>query len=226
MRPLPLVVAMLFALLAWETSVLRTEGTGEPPAPVREAIPGPAAIPREAWNASPVRPTARSMGIPRRITVHHSGSRSPGLSAAGAAREIRGIQHDHQDRAGWADIAYHFVIDRAGRLWEGRPLTLQGAHAGNEAANEGNIGVCLLGDFDVEGPTPEQCRTLRDLVARLESRFGIRPEEVFPHRGIRVAHGLGSTNCPGRHLLGMLDDLRRDGPGAPPAAEAGPVMGP
>ncbi len=217
---------MLVALLAWETSVLRTEEVGTPPEPVRQVPPGPVAIPREAWNASPVRPAARPMGTPRRITVHHSGRRSAGLAGLDAAREIRGIQRDHQDRAGWADIAYHFVIDRAGRLWEGRPLSLQGAHAGNDASNRGNIGICLLGDFDVEGPTAEQRRALRDLVSRLEARYGIPPEEVFAHRTIRVAHGLGSTNCPGRHLLGMVDDLRRDDLEARPASEGGPVMGP
>ncbi len=226
MRPLPLLLAMLVALLAWETSVLRTEEVGTPPAPARQAPPTPVAIPREAWNASPVRPAARPMGTPRCITVHHSGSRSPALAVAEVARLIRGIQRDHQDRAGWADIAYHFVIDRAGRLWEGRPVFLQGAHAGNEAANRGNIGVCLLGDFDVEGPTAEQCRALRDLVSRLESLYGIPPEAVFAHRSVRVVHGLGSTNCPGRHLLGMVDDLRENDPATPPASEGGLVMGP
>jgi N-acetylmuramoyl-L-alanine amidase-like protein len=226
MRPIPLLVAMLFALLAWETSVLRTEEVGEPPAPAREATSGPVAIPRGAWDAAPVRPSARPMGTPRRITVHHSGNRSSGFAGADVAREIRGIQRDHQDRAGWADIAYHFVIDRAGRLWEGRPLAFQGAHAGNDAANRGNIGICLLGNFDVEGPSAEQLRALRDLVSRLESRYGIPPEEIFPHRTIRVAHGLGCTNCPGRHLLAMVEDLRCDGRESPSAAGGEPVLGP
>ena len=226
MRALPLLLAMLFTLLAWETSVLRTEEGEEPPAPAREATSGPVAIPRGAWNASPVRPSARPMGPPRRITVHHSGSRSSRFAVADVAREIRGIQHDHQDRAGWADIAYHFIIDRAGRLWEGRSLALQGAHAGDDASNRGNIGVCLLGDFDVEGPTAEQRRTLRDLVSRLETLYGIPPAEVYSHRGVRAAHGLGSTICPGRHLLAMVEDLRCDGRESPSAAGGEPVLGP
>ncbi|MGH7151847.1 MAG: peptidoglycan recognition protein family protein, partial [Planctomycetota bacterium] len=222
----PLLLAMLFALLAWEASVFRTEEVGEPPAAARPSIPGPEAIPREGWNASPARSAARPMGVPRRITVHHSGRRSSGLAGADVAREIRGIQRDHQVRAGWADIAYHFVIDRTGRLWEGRPLSLQGAHAGNDAANRGNIGVCLLGDFDVEGPTAEQRQALRDLVLRLESLYGIPPGEVFAHHRIRAAQGLGSTNCPGRHLLATVDGLRRDDPETPPVPEGGPALGP
>src|SRR5262245_41754660 len=227
MRAVPLLVAMLFALLAWETSVLRKGEEREPPAPAPEAAPWPVAmIPRAAWNASPVRPSARPMGTPRRITVHHSGVRSSGFAAADVAREIRGIQHDHQDRAGWADVAYHFVIDRAGRLWEGRPLAFQGAHAGNDASNRGNIGVCLLGEFDVEGPTPEQRRTLRELVSLLESLYGIPPAEVYSHRGVRAAHGLGSTICPGRHLLAMVEDLRREVPESPGAAGGEPLLGP
>ncbi|HKB17150.1 MAG TPA: hypothetical protein VKF62_13875, partial [Planctomycetota bacterium] len=90
MRPLPLLVAVLATLLAWETSILRPEEGGESPVPARRPAPGPEAIRREAWDANPVRPTARPMGVPRRITVHHSGCRSRGVAWADVAREIRG----------------------------------------------------------------------------------------------------------------------------------------
>jgi hypothetical protein len=149
------------------------------------------------------------MVVPRRITVHHTGRLSSKVAGAAAASEILGIQRHHQDRARWTDIAYHFLIDRAGRLWEGRPLSSQGAHAGSDAANRGNIGVCLLGNFEVQRPTPEQTEALRRLLRQLEDLYRIDPESVFAHREVRAAYGLGFTECPGRHLQSLVDEVRR-----------------
>ena len=33
---------------------------------------------------------------------------------------LRGIQSFHQNTNGWCDIAYNFIVDRFGRIWEAR----------------------------------------------------------------------------------------------------------
>jgi N-acetylmuramoyl-L-alanine amidase-like protein len=213
MRTLTFLLAMPAALAACGGGTLRPETVETAAAPAPGPILGPEPIPRKAWNAAPTRPAAKPMGVPFRITVHHTGRPFTSAAAAITASKISAIQRDHQVRSGWADIAYHFVIDRAGRTWQGRVLSLQGAHAGNDAANRGNIGVCLLGNFDVQRPTPEQAEATRALILQLENRFRIGPESVFAHREVRAAHGLGSTGCPGRHLQSLVDELRR--PDAP-----------
>lgn len=209
MRILTFLLAMPAALAACNAGTFRPGDVETAAAPAPGPILGPELIAREAWNAAPARPTAKPMGVPFRITVHHTGRRFSSAAAALTASKITAIQRDHQVRSGWADIAYHFLIDRAGRMWQGRVLSLQGAHAGNDAANRGNVGVCLLGDFDVQRPTPEQAEATRALILQLETRFRIGRESVFAHREVRAAYGLGSTGCPGRHLQVLVDELRR-----------------
>ncbi len=54
------------------------------------------------------------------VVVHHSA-----LPLRDGPREIQRV---HMTINGFADIAYHFVIDDGGRLFEGRSLHVRGAH--------------------------------------------------------------------------------------------------
>jgi hypothetical protein len=96
--------------------------------------------------------------VPKRITIHHTAS----SSTQGPFE----IQKFHQDTNGWCDVGYHFLIDRSGSIFQGRPFStelgvgafqsksgwpeeiglIQGAHVLGE--NEGNIGIALIGCFD------------------------------------------------------------------------------
>jgi RHS repeat-associated protein len=70
------------------------------------------------------------------IAIHHAGNRNNPT--------IQEIQIKHQN-GGKADIGYHFAIDKDGKIYEGRPLNIKGAHV--DKANTGVIGIVLLGDF-------------------------------------------------------------------------------
>lgn len=54
----------------------------------------------------------------------------------------------HRQR-GFAMIGYHKVIRRDGRVEDGRPLTMPGAHA--QGFNLLSWGICLVGGVDVAG---------------------------------------------------------------------------
>src|SRR5262245_4307545 len=100
------------------------------PAPATTAA-APAVLPRPAWGARGIhRANLDRMTPIYRITVHHTATRLASNYSRAAADEIRKFQLQHQDEKGWADIGYHFIIDPAGRIWEGRSLQYQGAHAG------------------------------------------------------------------------------------------------
>jgi N-acetyl-anhydromuramyl-L-alanine amidase AmpD len=154
------------------------------------------------------------MVAPWRITVHHEGSNTEDLtSEAGVAERLRTITRVQQQSVGEGglgagDLAYHFVIDRSGRIWEGRLLNWQGAHAGNEAANTGNIGIVLLGNFDLQEPSVSQLLSLRQLLANLCQRYAIRPENIYGHDEVKSQYGLPPTRCPGRHLSAWLRSYR------------------
>ena len=89
---------------------------------------------RSRWRARPRRGNILRMRNVSRITVHHAaGKPNWTISERDVADSIRKIQRYHQTENGWADIGYHYVIDRAGRVWQGREIKWQGAHAGGSA---------------------------------------------------------------------------------------------
>jgi N-acetyl-anhydromuramyl-L-alanine amidase AmpD len=125
-------------------------------------------------------------------------------------RAIKAIQDTHMGSKGWDDIGYHFIVDPAGRVWEGRHLDRIGAHAGSQALNLGNIGVLVLGNFDLQQATPAQLGRLEEMLSRLQVRFGIAAREIYTHNGIRTLEGLGPTACPGRHLSEWLKSRKEN----------------
>jgi len=178
------------------------------------AQPEPFACPRirtrDEWDASPTRSNHSPMGQITRMTIHHEGMGTfEDSSIAAVRRELRTIQKSHQGFRNWADIAYHFIIDPEGRVWEGRPLKYQGAHAGNHNANKGNIGIVVMGNFDVQEPTPEQVDSLRRLVRHFMNEYDIPLSKVYTHREINDLYGRGYTACPGKNLQREVTSMRR-----------------
>ena len=91
----------------------------------------------------------------------------------------------------------------AGRLWHGRDLRYQGAHV--PAHNEHNIGVMVLGNFDLQQPTRAQMVTLQDTLIRLKRIYRVPVTRLYTHQE------LTPTRCPGSSLQPQMVDLRRSG---------------
>jgi hypothetical protein len=154
-----------------------------------------------------VKSNVKKMGRIDKITIHHSGSGCFwAQDASQAAGYIHDIQRFHQKQRGWADIGYHYIVDRSGHVWQGRPLTYQGAHAGG-VANRGNIGIAVLGNYCHQRLTSAQRRTLLLLLAKLSSYFSIPPSRIYTHREIGRTTG-HSTDCPGPELSRFVRDAR------------------
>lgn len=101
------------------------------------------------------------------IVIHCSAVR-PGQQSS--AKDIDGWHK----KKGWKGIGYHFVVRRDGTIEYGRPLEEVGAHVVNH--NKHSIGICYEGGYDSMGNaadtrTPEQVRTLRQLVEKLHAQF-------------------------------------------------------
>ncbi|MBL8964472.1 MAG: N-acetylmuramoyl-L-alanine amidase [Phycisphaeraceae bacterium] len=188
--------------------------TPPPAGPAPRPIQSPASmsetggfVPRAAWNRSPpVISRAQPMNGINRLTVHHSAIPNDSLrSQADVAKMLNGIRHEHMNRRGepFADIGYHYIIDPAGRVWEGRTTALQGAHvAGN---NEHNLGVMLLGNFQNQAPTSAALSSLDSFVAVQMRRYNIPVSRVHTHMEI------GKSACPGRNLQRYMDQTRSRG---------------
>ncbi len=164
---------------------------------------------RGTWGASPTRANVDRMQTVRRITVHHTaGPCFWDDSASGAAREIKNIQSYHQNSRGWADIGYHFLIDRSGNIWQGRHLRYQGAHA-TGVLNQGNIGIALLGNFCIQKPTRAQLESLAALLEKLCAAYGLSARDVYTH-GELARFANRSTSCPGPHLANVVEAIRNN----------------
>jgi len=139
-----------------------------------------------------------------KITVHHSAETSTdptGGSQDESATALRAIQRYHMESNGWGDVGYHYLIDAAGRIFEGRELRWQGAHAGG-ANNAQNIGVCLLGDLERRAPTAAALKSLELLIDDLRQRYKIRANRLYAHRE------LNTTSCPGDALTKWIERHR------------------
>lgn len=188
------------------------ERTARKPVKRRAVVASPPVVRRSQWKARRIRARGRPepMGKVTRVTLHHTASkRLPGTSWSSNAVMMRNLQADHQDGRGWADLGYHYVIDRQGRVWQGRDARWQGAHAGNGAANRNNVGIALVGDFDRYAPSAAQKRSLKRLVRWVCSTHDVAPSRIAGHQHVLKAFTGGGTACPGRHLNAYLGELRR-----------------
>lgn len=145
-----------------------------------------------------------------RITIHHTGFPEPWETEAWntTAHEIEDIREFHvgtgpEDR-GWADIAYHFVVDRAGRVWQARPLVYQGAHVRHHNAH--NLGIVCMGNFDLQNPSAAQLFALHDFVHFVRKLYRVPYNQIWTHRELADNH----TDCPGTSLFAYVERVRPD----------------
>lgn len=177
------------------------------PAATGNPLAGLAIQPRTAWQPRPVvQRLLDPMRRPSRVTIHHSAMLFRDTRAAASAAQIARIQREHmtQRSPAYGDIGYHFLIDPSGRIWEGRDLRYQGAHAGGDN-NIANIGICLLGNFmnrgDSQGPTAAQVRSMEQLVVQLMRGYGIDGNALFCHSDFK------NTECPGPRMRPIVQRL-------------------
>lgn len=160
-------------------------------------------IPRRSWTRyGTINGRANPMRGVSRITIHHEGSANNPVyftDAPSTRRRLEQVRQQHVQR-GWADIGYHYVIDRGGNVYQGRPVSYQGAHVRDN--NEHNIGVMVLGNFDIQTPSKQQLAVLPKLISELRRKYKVRDRSILTHREINP------TQCPGRHLQSQVAVMR------------------
>ncbi|MFJ8634143.1 peptidoglycan recognition family protein [Streptomyces sp. NPDC093568] len=161
------------------------------------------------------------------ITVHHTDT--PNADPDPAAT-VRAIYEFHAITNDWGDIGYHFLIDEAGNVYEGRYSGDDGIPAFNPDGdlvtgfhsvgyNSGALGIALIGTLDQQGPTDAAKASLVRLI-KVISRFkGLDPEArvtyVNPVNGTRKdTNTVGghrdyfATECPGQVMYDLLAEVR------------------
>ena len=123
---------------------------------------------------------------PNKIILHHSLTKDSKTVSVGAIRRY------HTKTLGWDDIGYHYLLERMRNDTEivcGRMLDKIGAHC--KGHNTDSIGICFIGNYDIEKPSKEMWNAGIKLV-----RFLMKQYEITEIRG----HSFYNPNktCPGK----------------------------
>ena len=110
-----------------------------------------------------------SYGTVKTGFIHHTVNAN-NYTAAQVPALLRGIYAYHTQSRGWRDIGYNYLVDRFGRIWEGRYGGVNRAVVGAHTLgyNEVSFAMSAIGNFDIARPPPAVRRRLRAAV-RLEA---------------------------------------------------------
>jgi uncharacterized protein with LGFP repeats len=197
-------------------------------APVAKAeTPKPSFMRRSEWGASQCRPRDEpTLGTVKAVAVHHTVSVND-YTRAQVPGMVLAICRYHRNSNEWDDIGYNALVDRFGRLIEGRAGGLRKAVVGahTEGYNAQTAGIAALGNHTDPALAGDAERSMSRYIAWKLDVAGHRADEkatlvsrggrtnLYP-RGTRTrlsrvfGHGkLSATSCPGR-IKGELDDIR------------------
>lgn len=132
----------------------------------------------------------------KKVIVHHS--------AGSKSQTIEDIRAEHLAR-GWSDVGYHKVITPDGKVHQGRPDAVVGAQA--FGANQFSLGICCIGNYDVEKPSQVVLDSLTQVVTVLCERHNLGVDDVIGHRDVASLYNVpdGATACPGQYLYHDLN---------------------
>lgn len=119
--------------------------------------------------------------IPEKIILHHSLTKDSDTVSWGAIRDF------HVKANGWSAIGYHFGIENLRGQTEiliGRLADQAGAHC--RGHNSDSIGICFVGNFDVDPVPAETWAAGVRLCKFLTRQYGITViqghRELNPHK--------------------------------------------
>lgn len=151
------------------------------------------------------------------IIIHHTVSSNSPPEGDWFA-QVRIIQEYHAATKGWGDIAYHYLIDPNGVIYEGRKGgdDVIGAHA--YGFNYGTMGISFLGNFNEVSPTQAALNSAKKLIAWKVAQKGIEPlgTEIISGKTLNTIAGHRDTrggkpdDCPGNNIYSQLPTIRSD----------------
>ncbi|CAG9857299.1 unnamed protein product [Phyllotreta striolata] len=182
------VIVLFLAVFGWHLSEIKCDDDC------------PTIYSRSDWNATP--PTdSKPLSIipPPYVVVHHSATASC-KNHQDCRTLVKSIQNYHMQDEGWCDIGYNFLIGGDGGIYEGRGWGIHGAHV--VKYNARSIGICLLGNYQVEPPPDRQVQALQDLI-----KCGTQTGNIQGKYHL-IGHRQGSaTLCPGDYLYKLVENM-------------------
>ncbi|SHN35536.1 SpoIID/LytB domain-containing protein [Cryptosporangium aurantiacum] len=209
--------------------------SSDPLVPAAAAAPNPASYgngvvkiySRAAWgaNAAYMKWTPKYASKVNAVVVHHTAT-SNNYTAAQVPAIIRSIYHYMAVTEKYGDMGYNVLIDRFGRVWEGRygglTRAVVAAHAGG--FNSGTSGIGIIGDHTKVAVSA----AAKEAVARysafklgtakanptgttsltggpstkFKSKVTVKLPTIYPHQST------SSTACPGKYGMAIMSWVR------------------
>lgn len=200
-----------------------TVGTAVPGA-AGAAVSKPAIYTRAQWGADESMRNGPVLYAGVQAAIVHHTVNSNTYSAADVPALIRGIYAFHVNGRGWSDIGYNFLIDRFGRIWEGRYGGMDRAVVGAQAkgVNSWSTGIATIGDFtNVAAPSAVISAYSRLVAwkAQVHQFDPAKPANLAGalYRGVSGHRDVFQTSCPGDGLYRYVPTIA--------AAASPPVRG-
>jgi hypothetical protein len=191
--------------------------------------PRPAIVTRKGWGADEGL-REREFSYSRTVKaafVHHSAETND-YACGDVPAIIRGIYRYHVQSSHWRDIGYNFLVDKCGKIYEGRAggvaKPVMGAHT--LGFNTDTTGIALLGTYSREAPSKAAKQALSRLTAWKLGVHGVDASGKVAltsggsnkhRRGSKVSFNAVSghrdgftTECPGERLYRELPAVRTE----------------
>ena len=182
-----------------------------------KVAPKPYIYSRAQWGANEkMRDQSKpSYGTIKAGFIHHTVNAN-NYTQAQVPSLLRGIYAYHTQSKGWRDVGYNFLVDRFGRIWEGRwggvDRPVVGAHT--LGYNEVAFAMSAIGNFDVTNPPQVVSDAYARLFAWKLSMYNIRGDATrlyVKNRYMAAINGhrdAGQTACPGKYLYAKIPAIR------------------
>jgi hypothetical protein len=196
-----------------------------------KVAPKPLIYSRAQWGANEKlrEQTKPDYGTIQTGFIHHTVNAND-YTAADVPALIRGIYAYHVVSRGWRDIGYNFLVDRFGRIWEGRyggvGSPVVGAHT--KGYNDVSFAASAIGNFEIAQPPQAVLDAFARLFAWKLSLYDIRATATGLKVKSKVLNAInghrdvGQTACPGKYLYARLPTVRAEAQKIQDAAQDAP----
>jgi hypothetical protein len=170
---------------------------------------------RAQWGADEsMRKGEPSYGAVKMAFVHHTVDAN-NYTAAQVPAILRSIYAFHVNGRGWSDIGYNFLVDRFGRIWEGRyggvDRAVIGAHT--RGYNSYAFAMSAIGNYDI-APVPAAVVSAYQRLFAWKATVHQFDPAGYAHiagkifRAVSGHRDAGQTACPGRYLYAQIPAIR------------------
>jgi hypothetical protein len=130
---------------------------------------------------------------------------------------LRSIYAYHVKSRGWSDIGYNYLIDRFGRIWEGRyggvDRAVVGAHT--LGYNDDSFAASAIGNYQIAKPSAAMVQAYATLFAWKLSLHGVDAASTHQwvtkkwFQAINGHRDAAATLCPGQYLYDKIPTIRK-----------------